>query len=74
MRVGHEGRERNVEILRDWRVTDLKTGPYIFIQTQSDKSRYHAPGMKTVNKDWIYKLAHKKNWTVTKISREKKIG
>ena len=74
MRVGHKSKEENAESIRDWRVTDLKTGPYIFIQTRSNKKQYHAPGMITVNKDWIYELARKKNWSVKKVFREKKIA
>jgi hypothetical protein len=52
----------------------LKTGPYLFIQTRKDKNKFHAPGMRTVTKDWIYDLAQKNNWSVSKVFREKVSG
>ena len=74
MRPRHYGRERVVGIKRDQGVTDLKTGPYLFIQTRRVKNKFHAPGMRTVTKDWIYDLAQKNNWSVSKVFREKVSG
>jgi hypothetical protein len=74
MRRGHYGRERIVGIRRDQSVADLQTGPYLFIQTRSNKNKFHAPGMRIVTKDWIYDLAQKNNWGVSKVFREKVSG
>jgi hypothetical protein len=74
MRPRHYGRDRVVGIKRDQRITDLKTGPYLFIQTRKDRNKFHAPGMRTVTKDWIYDLAENNNWSVSKVFREKVIG
>ena len=74
MRPRHYGRDRIVGIRRDQGVVDLKTGPYLFIQTRTNKDKFHAPGMRTVTKDWIYDLAQKNNWNVSKVFREKISG
>ena len=74
MRRGHERKDLNIGIGRDRKKSDLKVGPYIFIQTIHNKNEYHAPGMKTVTKSWITDFAKKKKWSVISVARERKIG
>jgi len=65
------GTDRIVGIRRDQSVVDLKTGPYLFLQTKTNKDKFHAPGMRIVTKNWIYDLAQQNNWRVSKVYKEK---
>jgi hypothetical protein len=71
MRRRRYGTDRIVGIRRDQSVVDLKTGPYLFIQTKTNKDKFHAPGMRIVTKNWIYDLAQQNNWRVSKVYKEK---
>ena len=72
MRVGHKGRGLVVRKIRGNEITDLESGPYLFIQTRANKNKYYAPGMQTVTEDWVNDLAQKNGWSVRKVVREKR--